>query len=135
MVIATTVDHDESKAETLRKRGVEVLVLEEEGGRVSLNSLLTLLGEKGVAQLLVEGGPTLVASFFEQGLVDRLSLFLAPKVFGDKRAPSWIEGLVATDAESGIALKWKKIKRLGEDLLLQAEVVGGKVVNQSCSRD
>jgi diaminohydroxyphosphoribosylaminopyrimidine deaminase/5-amino-6-(5-phosphoribosylamino)uracil reductase len=129
VIIATTADHDECKAETLRKRGVEVLVLEDEGGRVSLNGLLTVLGGKGVAHLLVEGGPTLVASLFEQGLVDRLSLFLAPKVFGDERAPSWVEGLVTTDAESGIALKWRGIKRLGEDLLLRAEVAGGKAVN------
>ena len=134
VIVATTAGHDKRKAGILRKRGAEVLVLEDEGGRVSLTRLLIALGERGVALLLVEGGPTLVASLFAEGLVDRLSLFMAPKVFGDKDSPSWIEGLMVNEPGSGIALAWKEIRRLGEDLLLRAEVLGGKVVNQSCSQ-
>jgi len=130
VIVATTAYHDEGKAETLRKRGLEILVLKDKEGRVDLKELLPALGEKGIAHLLVEGGPTLVASLFGQGLVDRLSLFLAPKVFGDKRSPSWIEGLVVTDPGSGIVLVWRDICRLGEDLLLRAEVLGSKVVKQ-----
>jgi diaminohydroxyphosphoribosylaminopyrimidine deaminase/5-amino-6-(5-phosphoribosylamino)uracil reductase len=134
VIVATTANHDEEKAETLRNRGVKVLVLEDEAGRVDLKKLLPALGERGVARLLVEGGPTLVASLFEQGLVDRLSLFIAPKVFGDKSSPSWIEGMVVTDAGSGIILEWTDIRRQGEDLLLRAEVLGSKVVSQPCSQ-
>jgi len=134
VLVATTNDHDRRKAEMLRKRGVEVLVLQERGGRVDLEELLQELGRRGVARLLVEGGPTLVACLFEHGLVDRLSLFVAPKVFGDKGSPSWVEGMVVTDPGKGIALKWLDMSRRGEDLHLRAEVLSAGEVNQGCSR-
>ncbi len=34
-----------------------------------------------------------MASFLREGLADRLALFLAPRVFGDREARSWVEGL------------------------------------------
>ena len=48
--------------------------LEEELGR---------LAEEGVQSLLLEGGPTLAASFFAADLVDKLMLFVAPKLSGE----------------------------------------------------
>ncbi len=123
VIVATTPDHDRSKAEELRSRGVEVWVLSSGGGGVNLRELLEALGRAEVVHLLVEGGPTLIASFFREGLVDRLCLFLAPRVFGDARARSWIEGLSPAEPSQGQALRWTRQRRVGEDLLLEAEVV------------
>jgi diaminohydroxyphosphoribosylaminopyrimidine deaminase/5-amino-6-(5-phosphoribosylamino)uracil reductase len=122
VVVATTAAHDRKKAEILRGRGVEVLVLGDKEGLVNLDELLMALGKKGAAHLMVEGGPTLVASFLEQGLVDRLALFIAPEVFGDKEARSWMEGRVVTDPSQAICLKWSASRRVGEDLLLEADI-------------
>lgn len=124
VVMATTRDHDPRKARELRRRGVEVWVLDTapEGG-VDLVDLLKALGKAEVVHLLVEGGPKLIASFFRAGLVDRLSLFLAPRVFGDEKARSWIEGLRVDHPAQGLPLRWTRQRRLGEDLLLEAEVL------------
>jgi diaminohydroxyphosphoribosylaminopyrimidine deaminase/5-amino-6-(5-phosphoribosylamino)uracil reductase len=55
---------------------------------------LHALAAEGVQSLLLEGGPTLAASFLAAGLVDKLLLFVAPvlagggpRVFGDFDAP------------------------------------------------
>lgn len=120
-VVATTTAHDHDKAQRLRSRGIEVLVLGDRDGQVDLEELLEALGKMGVAHLLVEGGPTLAASFMEQGLIDRLALFLAPKVFGDEKSRSWLEGRVVVDPVEALPLKWRRVRRVGEDLILEAE--------------
>jgi diaminohydroxyphosphoribosylaminopyrimidine deaminase/5-amino-6-(5-phosphoribosylamino)uracil reductase len=122
VVVATTASHDRNKARELRKRGVEVMVLSENKGHVNLEELLIKLGKAGVAHLLVEGGPILTASFLSQGLADRLALFVAPKVFGDAEARSWMEGRVVDDPSQSLKLEWKKVRRLGEDLFLEADL-------------
>lgn len=125
VVVATTSRHDVDKAELLRERGVEVMVLPEREGRVDLEELLRGLGEMGVAQLLVEGGPTLASSFLSQGLADRLALFVAPRIFADAEAPAWAGGRVVNDPAQGIVFSWKRMRRLGEDILLEAVLSGG----------
>lgn len=47
-----------------------------------LSALLSKLFEMGRTGVLVEGGPRTIASFLEAGLVDRVELFVAPKLFG-----------------------------------------------------
>ena len=126
VIVATTEGHDAGKAEALRERGVEVLALPgDEAGRVDLRELLAALGRREVAHLLVEGGPTLVSALFRLGLVDRLSLFVAGKVFGDSEARSWVEGAVVEDPSQALRLKWRRSRRLGDDLLLEADVACG----------
>jgi diaminohydroxyphosphoribosylaminopyrimidine deaminase / 5-amino-6-(5-phosphoribosylamino)uracil reductase len=122
VIIATTPASDKEKAAELMERGIEVMVLSGCGGRVDLGELVIALGERGVAQLLVEGGPSLAASFFEEELADRLALFIAPKVFGDEHARSWMEGRDVRDPSQGISMRWSGVRRVGEDLLLEADV-------------
>lgn len=123
VIVATTPEHDRARADDLSARGIEVLVVPGHGGQVDLDQLLLALGEHEIAQLLVEGGPTLVASFFSQGLADRLALFVAPKVFGDGMAPSWIEGREVTDPAQAIPLTWNRVRKIGDDLLLEGEIL------------
>ncbi|MBC7248570.1 MAG: bifunctional diaminohydroxyphosphoribosylaminopyrimidine deaminase/5-amino-6-(5-phosphoribosylamino)uracil reductase RibD [Actinobacteria bacterium] len=121
VIVATGERNDREKARILRARGVELLELPCDGaGRVDLKELLLALGARGVAQLLVEGGPTLAGSLLRQGLVDRLALFLSGKVFGDAEARSWVEGCVVRDPSRAMRLRWERTRRVGQDLLLEA---------------
>jgi len=47
-----------------------------------LEDELRRLGDEGVQSLLLEGGPTIGAAFFEADLVDKLLLFVAPMLVG-----------------------------------------------------
>ena len=49
---------------------------------MDLKVALVKLGQKGIASILLEGGGTLNGSMLEQKLVDRLILFIAPKIIG-----------------------------------------------------
>ncbi len=82
-----------------------------------LEEELRRLADEGVQSLLLEGGPTLAAAFFEADLVDKLMLFVAPTLAG--------EGPPLTAAlPSPRALRRLKARPVGEDVLLEAHVHG-----------
>jgi diaminohydroxyphosphoribosylaminopyrimidine deaminase/5-amino-6-(5-phosphoribosylamino)uracil reductase len=80
-----------------------------------LEDELAALGAEGVQSLLLEGGPTLGAAFLEQGLVDRLLLFVAPTIAGEG-----VRMLGALPAP--VALTRLEAQPVGDDLLLSAYV-------------
>jgi diaminohydroxyphosphoribosylaminopyrimidine deaminase / 5-amino-6-(5-phosphoribosylamino)uracil reductase len=71
----------------LQKGGVEVMTLQEDGNRLSLEHLLKDLGRRGMTHLLVEPGPKLAQSFLHQNLADRVWVFHSPRKAGAPDAP------------------------------------------------
>lgn len=51
-------------------------------GRLDLAAVLDLLAGRGIGSAMVEGGPTVLASFLKAGLVDRWTLYQAPMLVG-----------------------------------------------------
>jgi diaminohydroxyphosphoribosylaminopyrimidine deaminase/5-amino-6-(5-phosphoribosylamino)uracil reductase len=79
---------------------------------------LAELGRRGVAAVLLEGGPTLAAALRGDDLVDRLALFVAPLVLGAGR--NALEGWPAMRLGEGkLALCSRPV---GPDTLLVADV-------------
>lgn len=90
VVIFTTWQSSKSQLETLRARGVEVFILGE--NRVDLSAALQTLYDLGIRSLMVEGGGTLNFELLRLGLVDELTMYLAPMIFGGESAPSAAAG-------------------------------------------
>ena len=78
-----------------------------------LRDELEALASEGVQSLLLEGGPTLAAAFLEAGLVDKLLVFVAPRISGE--GPGMLEGL-----PRALELTRLEARPIGEDVLLQA---------------
>jgi len=78
------------------------------------HELRALAGE-GVQSLLLEGGPTIAAAFLEQGVVDKLLVFVAPRLSG--AGPTLLARLA-----SPLKLTRLDATRVGEDVLLTAYV-------------
>src|SRR6266576_1635302 len=76
---------------------------------------LAALAEEGVQSLLLEGGPTLAASFLREGYVDKLMLFVAPFVAGAGMQ-------FAPELEEPVRLTRMTSERVGDDLLLTGYV-------------
>jgi diaminohydroxyphosphoribosylaminopyrimidine deaminase/5-amino-6-(5-phosphoribosylamino)uracil reductase len=89
-------------------------------GGLDLDAVLALLAERGVCHLLVEGGPTLASSFVEQGLVDRLRLYIAPKLVGGD-APGLLASGVKTLTDAW-ELEITGVRRVGEDICVEGVV-------------
>lgn len=60
----------------------EVIQLSKLDGHVDLRQAFKSLGERGITSVLVEGGQQLSSALIRQGLVDKLELFIAPKLLG-----------------------------------------------------
>lgn len=128
-LVATTVAAPAVVRAAWAAAGAEVVVCAEApaagaGTGVDLAELAKLLGERGVLELMVEGGPRLQASFWAAGLADRLVWYLAPIVLGGDTAP----GLVAGPGAPTLAAAWPvviaSIDRLGADLRIVARPAG-----------
>ena len=78
-----------------------------------LREELEQLAAEGVQSLLLEGGPTLAAAFLEAELVDKLLVFVAPRLSGD--GPGMLEGLPRP-----LELSRLEARPIGDDVLLQA---------------
>jgi len=119
IVIFTTQKTSKEKLEFLRGQGVELFVHNTE--RVVLPKALHTLKEIGIDRLMVEGGGTLNFELLRLGLVDELTAYVAPMVFGGGAAPTMTAGpglvrsaaipLKLVDAEfwedGGVLLKYR----------------------------
>jgi diaminohydroxyphosphoribosylaminopyrimidine deaminase/5-amino-6-(5-phosphoribosylamino)uracil reductase len=80
-----------------------------------LDEELHALADEGAQTLLLEGGPTLASAFFTRGLVDKLLVFVAPRLAGTGAA--LIEGI-----DAPLSLKRLRAEQVGDDVLLEAYV-------------
>jgi diaminohydroxyphosphoribosylaminopyrimidine deaminase/5-amino-6-(5-phosphoribosylamino)uracil reductase len=78
--------------EVLRAKGVEVLRVGALDGRLEIGEVLRALAERGITRLMVEGGPTVAASFVNADLVDEAALFRSPDPLGTDAIDA-LEGL------------------------------------------
>jgi diaminohydroxyphosphoribosylaminopyrimidine deaminase/5-amino-6-(5-phosphoribosylamino)uracil reductase len=85
-------------------------------GGLDLGGVLARLAARGVTHVLVEGGGAVAGAFLAAGLVDRLALFLSPRILGDGRpwGPAAAPGRMADALRLGDVA----VERIGEDLLV-----------------
>ncbi|MBS0365310.1 MAG: bifunctional diaminohydroxyphosphoribosylaminopyrimidine deaminase/5-amino-6-(5-phosphoribosylamino)uracil reductase RibD [Proteobacteria bacterium] len=108
----------EQQAAALTGRGARVELLPADTAGVALPALLDRLGELEINEVLVEAGPTLAGALLQQGLVDELLLYVAPKVLGQSARPllMWPE---LTQLPQAAQFEVIDVVRLGPDLRLR----------------
>ncbi len=68
----------------------------------------------GRTGVLIEGGPTTNSRFFESGLVDRIILYVAPKIFGDGK--SWVGTLGFSEMKDFPEFELANVENIEGDL-------------------
>lgn len=113
-VLVFTVARNEKREAELAARGVRVVRLAAENGRVPLEPMLRTLGEEKILTLLTETGSRLNTSLLAAGLVDRLRIFVSPQILGVDAVPAF---------RALPQVQWLKnatTERFGEDLSYDA---------------
>jgi diaminohydroxyphosphoribosylaminopyrimidine deaminase/5-amino-6-(5-phosphoribosylamino)uracil reductase len=118
-IVATTGMGSRDKMERLRKKGVRILISDSKSGKVDLKVSLLKLGEMGMMSLLLEGGSQLSGSFLDQRLIDKILLFLSPKLIGDPEAPGIFGGPGVAHLKEAIPLRDLKVRKIGDDILVE----------------
>lgn len=81
-----TTDKCPAKIKTIWiKAGIEVIELpySEENEGIDLHAALKILGKRGIIQVLIEGGSTLIGNMLKQHLINRLALYVGPCILGE----------------------------------------------------
>jgi len=102
IVIFTTRRTSKRHLSLLTSRGVDVYV--DDAEKVNLERALGTLKELGIDRLMVEGGGTLNFELMRLGLVDELTAYVAPMIFGGESAPTMAAG-PGLERSAGIPLK------------------------------
>jgi diaminohydroxyphosphoribosylaminopyrimidine deaminase/5-amino-6-(5-phosphoribosylamino)uracil reductase len=99
----------------LKAKGVEVFRVDGKDGRLDLDAVLRALAGRGITRLMVEGGPTVAASFIKADLVDEAALFRSPNPLGD--GIDVLEGVPLTALTKSPKLKPLASETVGGDTL------------------
>lgn len=93
--------------------------------RSNIKLLSDQLQENGYRNVLVEGGPTILASFLKDNLIDEIFLTIAPKIFGSEQGKTLtlVEGYLFPK-NATIKLSLLSVKKLESELYLRYKVVG-----------
>ena len=121
-LVVTALSEGHPKARAFASAGVPVWsVPARRAGLVDLAKLLRRLGDDFVTSLLVEGGAATLWEFFRTGLVDRATVFLAPRILGGSAAPGGVGGTGFTLPRSPRMkdLEWEPV---GDDLMLTGRI-------------
>jgi len=121
--VATTGASSMKRREEWRAAGADVLVCEEaDGGGVSLLSLMEALGKRDMQSVLIEGGSRLAGSAVREGILDKVVVFLAPKLLGGDLAPGLLGDTGIESLAGALQLEYTAVSRIGDDVRLEAYV-------------
>ncbi|MFC1735989.1 bifunctional diaminohydroxyphosphoribosylaminopyrimidine deaminase/5-amino-6-(5-phosphoribosylamino)uracil reductase RibD [Candidatus Hydrogenedentota bacterium] len=108
-------------------------VIENEGGEIvrapfvresdsvlDMSWILCELASRGIVSVLVEGGGVLNAHALDAGIVDKLCIFISPKIVGGRDAPTPVDGLGIERMKESLALRDISVEMVGCDILVTA---------------
>ena len=112
------------KSETyneLKKRGVKFFFSGDK--RVDLKALMNYLHEEGIGKLMLEGGATLNFSMIKAGLIDEISICVAPMVVGGADAKTFFDGDGFNTMDESVKLELIDYYPLDKDFILNYRVL------------
>ncbi|MBI2306827.1 MAG: bifunctional diaminohydroxyphosphoribosylaminopyrimidine deaminase/5-amino-6-(5-phosphoribosylamino)uracil reductase RibD [Rhodocyclales bacterium] len=120
-VLVIGAEDHAARADALRARGADVLILPNAAGKVDLSAALQALAQRGINEVHAEAGFRLNGSLLRENLVDELLLYLAPCLIGEAAL-----GLFNLPALAALAdkrqLQWRDVRPVGADLRIIARL-------------
>ena len=117
-IVAVTSKAPDDTVVKIRDTGAEVIVVRAGKGHnaavpqgVDLKELFSILETMGIKKTLVEGGGELNWSLLRLGMVDELTVTVAPKIAGGRLATTLVEGDGFDQVSDGIRLTLQRVER------------------------
>ncbi|MCJ8011137.1 bifunctional diaminohydroxyphosphoribosylaminopyrimidine deaminase/5-amino-6-(5-phosphoribosylamino)uracil reductase RibD [Paenibacillus sp. KQZ6P-2] len=117
VILLTTSEVDPSRIELLKEAGATVLPCGD-GPQVDLKVALQELGRMEIGSVLVEGGGTLNGALLKERLVDRITLYLAPKIVGGAGAPDSFNFEGIHRMADAVRLDSLEMERVGDNVFI-----------------
>jgi diaminohydroxyphosphoribosylaminopyrimidine deaminase/5-amino-6-(5-phosphoribosylamino)uracil reductase len=100
----------------------EILEVKEKAGQINLKGMMRKLAQRGITNILVEGGGSLIGSLFDEGLVDRALFFISPKIIGGKEAITSVMGNGIVRIDKAVKLKDIKLRHFADDIMIEGNI-------------
>jgi diaminohydroxyphosphoribosylaminopyrimidine deaminase/5-amino-6-(5-phosphoribosylamino)uracil reductase len=114
-IVLTTEAADEDKRRLLEAEGVEIVSCGP-GPSVDLKLAMRQLAEREIGSVLLEGGGKLNGSMLEAELIDKVILYMAPKLIGGDEAPQSFRFPGREFMSDAIALDKLQVEMAGADI-------------------
>lgn len=121
-IIATTKRANINSMQELLKKNIQVIIIEEKNGQVDLSELIKKLGELGIDSILLEGGSTLNYSALEENIVDKVMVYIAPKIIGGESSKTSVGGIGIAKLNDAFKLKDITTNIVDEDILVEGYI-------------
>ncbi|HEX3032920.1 MAG TPA: bifunctional diaminohydroxyphosphoribosylaminopyrimidine deaminase/5-amino-6-(5-phosphoribosylamino)uracil reductase RibD [Bacillota bacterium] len=132
-VVAVTSRAQAEKLQLLEAAGAKILIVNQRpDGRVDLAHLMELLGQRNISSVLIEGGAQINAAALEAGIVDKVAMFIAPKIIGGENAPGPVGGSGISRMHDALPLEDVRIQHFGRDIMIEGNITEGA---RSCSQE
>jgi len=125
LVVATTEDVPKARQRDVEAAGAKVWRAPSADGRPILRQVLVRAAAEGLLHVLIEGGGAVAASALEAGLVDRVAVFIAPRILGG--GVSAVDGLGISRMADAIQLDEVLVERIEDDLFYTARVKTSRI--------
>jgi diaminohydroxyphosphoribosylaminopyrimidine deaminase/5-amino-6-(5-phosphoribosylamino)uracil reductase len=112
--VVTRDDAAQEPEAALKNLGAEVIRVPKGEGALDLGATLKALAARGITRLMIEGGPTIAASFIRNDLIDEAVLFYGPKKIGSAGIDA-LEGLKLEALTRSPRLRLYDTQMLGSD--------------------
>ena len=116
-VLILTTDKASAHRIKLLGRKAEVIVVPGKGGRVDLRRALKILAQREITAMLIEGGAALVGDALKENVVDKMMVYVAPRIMGE--GLDAVRGLHVRHLDEAIQLKRVSVGKIGEDILIE----------------
>ncbi len=116
-IIAVTKNAPSDRVSELKKHA-EILTVSDINGKVDLVDIMLKLGKMEITSVLIEGGAEVNASALKQNIVDKIMIFIAPKIIGGRKAIGPIGGDGILNVSDAIKVDSLSVSRVGEDILI-----------------
>lgn len=117
--VFTSAAAEANRRQALAQSGVEVVVVDP----LTPKKVIQHLYEQGCSQVLWECGGTLAAQAIQDGVIDKIWAFVAPKLVGGQAAPTPLGDLGITEMSAAVPLHDLTWRSLGSDLLLEGYLI------------
>jgi 2,5-diamino-6-(ribosylamino)-4(3H)-pyrimidinone 5'-phosphate reductase len=112
---------DPGRVQAIRKAGAEVVVCGRD--RVDIDGMMDSLYGRGIARLMVEGGPTLIWQLVNRQMIDHITLIQIPYIIGGDSTPSLVGGPGVDSIDDVVQVRMTDFYKVGNHLITEYDLI------------
>ena len=123
-IIACGKNASLEKIRALENAGAKIIKISTgTDNKIILPELFKKLAAENISSVFVEGGGSLLGALFDNKLVNKATVFIAPKIIGGKKSLSPIGGIGINKIDNSIKLDDLQFEKIGCDIMLTGNIV------------